>query len=51
MMRWLITTSIRQPVLILALACSLLVVGYATLDYGTAGIEAVCDNRLRGTAR
>jgi len=31
MMRWLITTSIRQPVLILALACSLLVVGYGTL--------------------
>ena len=31
MMRWLVTTSIRQPVLILALACALLAVGYRTL--------------------
>ena len=31
MMRWLVTTSIRQPVLVLALAAGLLVIGYRTL--------------------
>ena len=31
MMQWLVSTSLRQPVLVLALACTLLVVGYRTL--------------------
>lgn len=33
MMRWLVSTSLRQPVLVLALACALLVLGYRTLGH------------------
>ncbi len=31
MMRWLVSASLRQPILVLALACALLVVGYRSL--------------------
>jgi CzcA family heavy metal efflux pump len=31
MMRWLVSTCLRQPVLILALACALMVIGYRSL--------------------
>jgi CzcA family heavy metal efflux pump len=31
MMRWLVSTSLRQPVLVLSLACALMVLGYRTL--------------------